>query len=129
MPSLRSKTALHTALIAALASVTGGCQAPLAEDDTWLAYPEVEGRHASIVFNTPALQPIAPHTTYGGWASQLPWYASRNDAPLATFDGFQSDTIDRIVNITYDHQITTGNQARDRFHSLTIRQSTLQTVR
>lgn len=111
-------------------AVLAGCQgAPLAKDDTWLAYPEALGRPRSIVFPSLAMRRlVAEHNEDAAIYSQ-PWYATRNDARLTISAGYRSATTDRVVNVTYDRQTISNGRVRDQYNSATYRQTVTHTVR
>ncbi len=107
----------------------GGCQeAPLAQGNTWLPYPDAPDRARSIVFHSPAVSRVLTYNDSNAPAAQ-PWYASRNDAVRAVAAGYQSPTVDRAVTITHDRQVISGGRSRDHYSSTTYRQSVTTTVR
>lgn len=121
-----------TACVLVSVTLLMGCQAGSwgeAEAEALLPYPDVRGRPRSIVFNSRELRRVSAAPSAGLDSAGQPWYASRNDFGLTVFAGYRSAKLERIVNITYDRQSTSGGRARDHFHTTTYRQSVTHVVR
>ena len=59
----------------------------------------------------------------------LPWYASRNDARLTTFSGFQTAKVEHTETFVYERRRQHDNRVRDDVHISTYRSSNRQLVR
>lgn len=94
-------------LTVALAAV--GCETTTRQPTTSTQQP------LSIVF--------APAKLQEQTGSETPWYASRNDARLTTYSGYESGRDEVTSDYTYDRQYQYGAYVRDYLYITTYRSS------
>jgi hypothetical protein len=124
----RGLTLILSVSLATLGSIGSGCASGTMPPIPGEAGPRAsaDGYARSVVTDHPALRRAVAS---GPVAPELPWYAARNDARLATDAGYQPPTYLYSTTRTIDRQIISAGRARTYFSETIYRGQTIEAVR